>query len=73
MGLLLAVGSGLLAVIVGQPFMKGLWLPGFELPLLGAVHLGTPLLFDVGVYLAVAGFTLKVVFSLFERNEASWK
>lgn len=72
-GLSLAAGSGLLGVMVGESFMKGLWLPGFELPLLGAVHLGTPLLFDVGVYLAVAGFTLKVVFSLFERNEASWK
>ncbi len=72
-GLAVALLSGLIAVTVGESFMTGFWFPAFELPLLGSVHLGTPLLFDIGVYFAVAGFTLKVVFSLFERNEASWR
>ncbi len=62
-GLLLAIISGLLGPMSGQPFMTALWLPDFSLPMLGKVHLGTPLLFDVGVFLTVIGFTLKVVFS----------
>jgi len=59
-GLLVALVSGL----PGAPFMTGQWLPGFSLPLIGKVHLGTPLVFDVGVYLVVIGFTLHTTFSL---------
>ncbi|MEM9445067.1 MAG: MnhB domain-containing protein [Verrucomicrobiota bacterium] len=61
-GLSIAVLSGLLASFASDSFMTGLWLPGFTLPILGKVHLGTPLLFDVGVYLTVVGFTLAVIF-----------
>lgn len=76
-GLLIAIVSGLFGPLTGQPFMSALWLPDFSLPLLGKVHLGTPLLFDVGVFLTVIGFTLKVVFSFQSsanyRNELSTK
>jgi multisubunit Na+/H+ antiporter MnhB subunit len=68
-GLLTCLVSGLPAIFLGFPFMKALWLPTFSLPLLGTVHLGTPLVFDAGVYLAVAGFCLKVFFSFMESNE----
>ena len=44
--------------LLGGTFMKGLWLPAFELPLLGKVLIGTPLVFDIGVYLTVIGFIL---------------
>jgi len=63
-GLGIAVLSGVPGFFVAKGFMDGLWLPEFHLPLLGGVHLGTPLLFDVGVYLAVIGFSLETVFSL---------
>ncbi|MFP4351816.1 MAG: MnhB domain-containing protein [Puniceicoccaceae bacterium] len=63
-GLGIAVLSGIPGFFVGKAFMDGLWLPEFHLPLLGVVHLGTPLLFDAGVYLAVIGFSLETVFSL---------
>ena len=33
----------------------------------GEFHLGTPLLFDLGVYLVVTGVTLVFVFSLLEE------
>ena len=33
------------------------------------VSLGTPLLFDIGVYLGVAGTILLIVFSLEEEDE----
>ena len=65
-GLASAVISGLPGVFAGQAFMTGVWLPGFSLPLLGKVHLGTPLVFDVGVYLVVIGFVLHTTFSLAE-------
>lgn len=63
-GLLVALVSGLPGMLAGSPFMTGQWLPVFSLPLLGKVHLGTPLVFDVGVYLVVIGFTLHTTFSL---------
>ena len=61
-GPLVALMSGLPAVITGQPFMTALWT---EVPLGGtAVALGTPLVFDVGVCLAVIGVVLTIVFTL---------
>ncbi len=64
-GLLIAVSSGLFSLLQDQPFMTGLWLP-FEIPALGA--LGTPLLFDLGVYLVVIGVVLTIMFSLAEER-----
>jgi multicomponent Na+:H+ antiporter subunit B len=60
-GLLLALGSGLPGLLGGGAFMSGQWL---DLPLPVVGKLGTPLLFDVGVYLAVMGVSLTMVFSL---------
>jgi multicomponent Na+:H+ antiporter subunit B len=63
-GLLTALSSGLPALFLGLPFMTGLWLPALKLPVIGKIALGTPFLFDVGVYLAVIGFTLKCALAL---------
>lgn len=63
-GLLISLGSGTVSLLFGQPFLTGLWLP-FPLPGLG--HVGTPLLFDLGVYLLVAGMALLIVLSLMEE------
>ena len=63
-GLAVAVLSGVPGLFLGAPFLTGEWLPGFSLPLLGKVHLGTPLVFDIGVYLVVVGFALHSTFSL---------
>lgn len=63
-GLLVALGSALPAVLMGRPFMTGLWgtLGRGE----AAVAVGTPLIFDVGVFLAVIGVVLTIVFTLAE-------
>lgn len=66
MGLLLALASGLPALLAGHVFMTGEWITlfsgtGFEL------KLGTPLLFDLGVYFAVAGMLMLVMFSIMEE------
>lgn len=63
-GLLAALTSGLIApLFTNEVFMKGLW-GTREFPLLH--KLGTPLLFDIGVYLTVIGVTLWIIFSLAE-------
>lgn len=64
LGLVTALFSGLPQLFLGDGLLTGKWLPDFYLPVLGKVHLGTPLLFDVGVYLAVVGFVLHTTFSL---------
>ncbi|WPJ95271.1 MnhB domain-containing protein [Coraliomargarita algicola] len=66
LGLLVAVVSGMPSLLRGAPFMTSEWLPGFSLPLIGKVHLGTPLVFDVGVYMVVIGFALHTTFCLAE-------
>lgn len=63
-GLLVSLISGMIPLLIGQPFLTGLWLP-WSLPVLG--HVGTPLLFDAGVYLLVAGMALLIVLSLMEE------
>lgn len=65
-GLAVSIISGLFGMLGGEPFLTGEWLPDFTLPLLGKMHLGTPLLFDLGVFLVVIGFVLHVTFSLAE-------
>ncbi len=63
-GLLTAIGSGLLPMMTGRPFLTGLWWPTsprFETPVLG-----TPLVFDIGVFLVVLGTILTLVIHLEE-------
>jgi len=62
-GLLAAAGSGLTAFAAGRPFLTALW---GTLQLADPVAVGTPLLFDAGVYLVVVGATLTIIFSLAE-------
>lgn len=65
LGLLVAAGSALLAMFTGQPFMTGLW---GELPVTRSfsLKLGTPLFFDIGVYLVVLGVTVTILLALGE-------
>jgi len=65
-GLLLAIISAFIGVIYGLDFMTGVWAKN-EFPVIGKV--GTPLLFDLGVYFLVLGIVLKIVFSLAEEDK----
>jgi multicomponent Na+:H+ antiporter subunit B len=65
-GLLLAVASGLVGLALGQPFLTGEWAE-VHLPGLPALDLGTPLFFDIGVYLVVVGVTLTIILALAEE------
>jgi len=65
-GLLLAFLSGAAGLAGGRPFMTGQW---FSTLLPGDVTftVGTPLIFDTGVYLVVVGVTLTVLFAMTEE------
>lgn len=64
-GLSCALISGLLSVISKQPFLTGQWL---SLTLENkTLLLGTPMLFDVGVYLVVIGAILMIILALEEK------
>ncbi len=62
MGLLVALGSGVPAVLNAKPFMTGVWFV-----LLGN-KIGTPVIFDIGVYFVVMGALLAAIFAI-EREE----
>ena len=61
-GLLIALASGVIAILHGRPFMTAAWTSLGPQP--AGVVVGTPLLFDVGVFLAVIGVVLTIVFTL---------
>jgi multicomponent Na+:H+ antiporter subunit B len=63
-GLAIAVLSGLIAIPAGLPFLTALWTPATT-PVVGTI--GTPLLFDAGVYCVVLGVVLTIVFELMEE------
>jgi multicomponent Na+:H+ antiporter subunit B len=65
-GLMLALISGLISLFYGEIFMTGLWLKN-EVPVIGKI--GTPFLFDVGVYFLVLGIVTKIIFALAEEDK----
>lgn len=60
-GLLLMLISGMIPFFMGKPFMTALWLPQ-PIAIIGTV--GTPLIFDLGVYFVVIGVTLTILFTI---------
>ncbi|HSM54580.1 MAG TPA: MnhB domain-containing protein, partial [Candidatus Sulfomarinibacteraceae bacterium] len=59
---------GLIGIGAGGSFLTGTWYDLY-LPGLGELHLGTPLLFDIGVYLVVIGMTVEIIVSMVEEEE----
>jgi multicomponent Na+:H+ antiporter subunit A len=58
LGLTVATGAGLFGLLISHDYLEALWLKALGLPL------GTPLLFDMGVYLTVTGSVLHVLQAL---------
>jgi len=63
-GLGLALVSGLVALVVGRPFLTGIW---WIRESGQALAIGTPLFFDIGVFLAVLGTILTLILALEEN------
>ena len=59
-GVAAALAAGFWGLLGGGSFLKGLWTT------IGGLKIGTPLLFDIGVYLVVIGGVLTMVLSLEE-------
>ncbi len=67
LGITLAIFSGTIGLMNGADnFLTGVWTSisfgNYDL------KLGTPLLFDLGVYFTVAGMLVKVIFSVMEED-----
>ena len=62
-GLLVAVGTGVTAMLLGGEFLQSAMLD-FHLPVVGHIHFVTSAFFDVGVYLIVVGLVLDILRSL---------
>lgn len=64
-GLLISGASGVYPTLLGLPFLTGVW---GTVDLFGAaVELGTPIFFDIGVYIAVIGVALTIVLAMAEE------
>lgn len=62
-GLLVALVSALVAFFLDKPLMTGIWFSLF------GVKIGTPVIFDIGVYLTVFGALLSAIFALEETAD----
>ena len=69
-GILLILLSVLPGLFQNGVFMAGVW-TSISLPVLGEIKLGTPFLFDIGVFFAVIGVSEMFFFSL--KRIGSWK
>ena len=71
LGLLIAAAAGLPGLLGGAGFLAGEWvtvtLPGLD----ESAKIGTPLLFDLGVYLVVVGMAVEVIMAVAE--EEAWR
>lgn len=68
LGLLCSLASGWVGLWQHAPYLTGRWTT-LHLPGLGAVKIGTPVLFDIGVYLVVLGVTTAIIFALAEEED----
>lgn len=63
LGLLVAAGTGTVALLVGGEFLES-GIVTWDLPVLGQIKLVSALVFDIGVYLVVVGLTLGLLRTL---------
>ncbi len=70
LGILIAAFTGLASWLKGLPFMDGLSYHG-KLPLVGEIHLGSALFFDIGVYMLVVGATVLILVALAHQSARS--
>jgi multicomponent Na+:H+ antiporter subunit B len=66
LGMLVAIIAGLWSAVIGDAFLTGQWFHWGEGE--GAFHVGTPLVFDVGVFLVVIGAVLTIIVALEEED-----
>lgn len=60
-GLFVALSSGIFSLFFGNPGFTGMW-GTFNFPVIG--YIGTPFIFDIGVYMVVLGVTTGIIFTV---------
>lgn len=65
LGLLLAIGAGMAGLLRGDGYLTQYFLDA-QVPLMGGITLSTALVFDIGVFLTVAGMVYTIFFKLME-------
>ncbi len=65
LGLTLAVSSGIFSLLMGDAFMTRQWNETI-FPVIGKI--GTPVVFDTGVYFVVVGVVLTIIFNLADED-----
>ncbi|MBI1297576.1 Na+/H+ antiporter subunit B [bacterium] len=63
-GIAVAFFSGLVGLVTQGVFLVGVW-DNTPIPIIGKI--GTPFIFDIGVYLAVFGVTLTILLALMDE------
>lgn len=67
-GLLTALAAAAMPLFFGKPFFTGMWAGELWLPLVGKLKFGTPMLFDIGVFLVVTGVGAKMLLVLMQLH-----
>lgn len=68
LGLLLSLGSALFSMVHRESFMTGIW-GTFAITENLKLKIGTPVFFDIGVYLVVLGVTLTIILALSDNEK----
>jgi len=63
-GMLVSLVTALLPLVVGEPMLRHFHWKLDGIPLLGTLEIGTPFVFDVGIFFVVVGVTAKMIFVL---------
>ncbi len=63
-GLALATLTGVAPMLFERAFLEHFNTHLHNVPLMGELHVGTPLVFDLGVYFVVVGIACKIIFTL---------
>lgn len=61
-GLAMAVSAGVIGSVWGKAFLKGIWIE------VAGVAVGTPVIFDLGVYLVVIGAVMTLILAMEEEG-----
>ncbi len=67
-GLGMAICAAVFSLFFSDPLLTGLWTT-IDIPGPGEVKLGSPFVFDIGVYFVVIGVTLLIILTLEEEEE----
>jgi multisubunit Na+/H+ antiporter MnhB subunit len=68
LGMAISIVSGMIPAIAGQPFLTGVWW-SISIDHDSDIMIGTPFLFDIGVFLIVLGTILTLILALEEDSE----